>query len=205
MHPLALIAADWQKTLPVLVVLGLIGWIALFLPDPASERALFAGLLIVYMMHQIEEHLWPGGFRQYANAQVFHSGRNDWPVGAGGVAVVNIGMVWNPIFLAALFPASLRWIGLGWIGGTLVNAVIHIVASVRLRGYNPGVVTAALLFLPYTTGAFYLLVSRGALSGTQVTLAVFIGLLIHIPVAALFVVPYLRTRRTPDAGGAVTR
>jgi hypothetical protein len=204
MHPLARVSADWQKTLPVLAVLGLIAWIALFLPDPSSERALFAGLLIVYMVHQIEEHLWPGGFRQYANAQVFRSGRDDWPVGAGGVALVNIGMVWLPIILAALFPVSLRWIGLGWIGGTLVNAVIHIVASLRLRDYNPGLVTAVLLFLPYTTGAFYLLVSRGALTGTQVTIAVFAGLLVHIPVAAMFVVPYLRTREAAHGDRAVT-
>lgn len=194
MHPLAIVSADWQKSLPVLVVLGVIVWIALFLSDPSSERALFAGLLIVYMMHQIEEHLWPGGFRQYANAHIFHSGRDDWPVGAGGVALVNIGVVWLPIALAALFPGPLRWVGLGWIGGTLVNAVIHVATSIRFRGYNPGVATSVLLFLPYTVIAFYLLFSRGALSATQVALAILIGFLIHIPVAALFVVPYLRSR-----------
>ena len=116
MHPLALVSADWQKALPVLVIVGIAAWFALYLPDPTSERALFAGLLVVYMVHQTEEHLWPGGFRQYANAHVFHSGRDDWPVGEGGVALVNIGIVWLPIALAALFPVDLRWVGLSWLG-----------------------------------------------------------------------------------------
>jgi hypothetical protein len=157
------------------------------------------------MVHQIEEHLWPGGFRQYANAHVFHSGRDDWPVGEGGVALVNVGIVWVPIALAALFPVGLRWLGLAWLGGTLVNAVIHIITSIRFRGYNPGVATSILLFLPYTICAFYVLVGRGALSGTQVALAIVLGFLIHIPVAALFVVPYLRAREAAKADRAVTR
>ena len=74
------------------------------------------------MIHQIEEHLWPGGFRQFANAHVFKSGDDDWPVSEGGVALVNVGYVWLPILLAALFPGPLRWLGLGWVGLTLINA-----------------------------------------------------------------------------------
>jgi hypothetical protein len=204
MHPFALVSADWQKSLPVLVVIGIIAWIALFLPDPGSERALFAGLLIVYMLHQIEEHLWPGGLRQYVNAHLFRSGRDDWPVGMGGLALVNIGYVWLPVVLAALFPETLRWVGLAWIGGTLVNAIIHIIVSFRFRSYNPGVVTAILLFLPYAIGVLGVLAARGALSGTLITLVIFLGVVLHVPVAALFAVPYLRAgeARKPDSVAA---
>ncbi len=86
-------------------------WLILFRSDPTSERALFAALLVIYMLHQTEEHLWPGGFRQFANAHVFKSGNDDWPVDEGGVALVNIGYVWLPVGLAALFPgaAALAW------------------------------------------------------------------------------------------------
>lgn len=205
MHPLALVSADWQKALPILAVICLIAWIALFLPDPTSERAIFAGLMIIYMLHQTEEHLWPGGFRQFANARVFHSGRDDWPVSTGGVALVNIGFVWLPIALAALFPGALRWIGLGWIGLTLVNAITHIITSIRFRIYNPGLATSVLLFLPYTIGALALLNARGALTGTEITLIVFLGVLLHIPVAALFVVPYLRARDAHKAEGVAAQ
>lgn len=189
-----LIAADWQKALPILSVVSAALWFALFRNDPASEQAIFTALLVIYLLHQIEEHLWPGGFRQYANAHVFTSGRDDWPVDAGGVALINIGYVWLPVAAAALFPEALRWVGLSWIGLTLVNAVTHIVTSIRFRGYNPGVVTAVLLFMPFTIWALMHETARGLLSGAEIGLIMLLGVLLHIPVAALFVVPYLRKR-----------
>src|SRR5581483_8490878 len=82
-----------------LSVLAILAWIVFFRSDPLSERALWLGLLIIYMLHQIEEHLWPGGFRQFTNAHVFKSGNDNWPVDIGGVALINIGFVWLPVSL----------------------------------------------------------------------------------------------------------
>jgi hypothetical protein len=192
MHPLNLVSADWQKALPALIVAGIVVWLILFRNAPTSEQALFAALLIIYMIHQIEEHLWPGGFRQFANAHVFKSGDDDWPVSEGGVALVNVGYVWLPILLAALFPGPLRWLGLGWVGLTLINAITHIVTSIRFRIYNPGLITSIVLFLPFTVWMLAREVSAGMLTGWQVAAILVAGVLLHIPVAALFVVPYKR-------------
>jgi hypothetical protein len=188
------IADSWQKALPVLAIVGVALWLALFRADPASEQAMFAALLVIYMLHQIEEHLWPGGFRQFTNARVFESGRDDWPVDPGGVALVNIGYVWLPVAAAALFPGALRWLGLAWVALTLINAVTHIVTSIRFRCYNPGLVTATVLFVPFTIWVLASEVSRGLLTGGGVALLIVLGVLLHIPVAALFVVPYLKKR-----------
>jgi hypothetical protein len=192
MHPLNLVSSDWQKALPVLIVIGIVVWFVLFRATPTTEQALFAALLIIYMIHQIEEHLWPGGFRQFANAHVFKSGDDDWPVSEGGVALVNVGYVWAPVLLAALFPGPLRWLGLGWVGLTLINAITHIVTSIRFRVYNPGLVTSIVLFLPFTIWILAREVSTGMLTGWQVVALLIAGVLLHIPVAALFVVPYRR-------------
>jgi len=191
---LSRIAANWQKALPALSALGIAAWIMLFRDDPSSERALFAGLLVIYFVHQIEEHLWPGGFRQFTDAHVFHSGNDNWPVDIEGVALVNTVYVWLPMGLAVAFPQSLRWVGFAWLGLTLINAIIHIVSTVRLRIYNPGLVTAIMLFLPFTIYVLVLEVGRGALSGADVGLVALCGVLLHLPVAALFVVPFLRRR-----------
>ena len=192
MHPLNLVSADWQKALPVLIVIGALVWLILFRNAPTSEQALFAALLIIYMIHQIEEHLWPGGFRQFANAHVFKSGDEDWPVSEGGVALVNVGYVWLPILLAALFPGPLRWLGLAFVAMTLINALTHIGASMRFRVYNPGLITSIVLFLPFTIWMLAREVSAGMLTGWQVVALLIAGVLLHIPVAALFVVPYRR-------------
>ena len=194
MRLLSCIAANWQKALPYLSVLAILAWIVFFRSDPLSERALWLGLLIIYMLHQIEEHLWPGGFRQFTNAHVFKSGNDNWPVDIGGVALINIGYVWLPVSLAVLYPEALRWVGLGWIGLTLINALTHIVSTIRLRIYNPGLITSIVLFLPFTIFVLALEAQRGTLSGTDIGLIVVAGILLHVPVAALFVVPYLRRR-----------
>jgi len=194
MSLLSCIAANWQKALPYLSVLGIVIWIALFRSDPLSERALWLGLLVIYGLHQIEEHLWPGGFRQFTNAHVFKSGNDNWPVDIGGVALVNIGYVWLPVGLAALYPEALRWVGLLWIGLTLINGLTHIVSTIRLRIYNPGLVTSIVLFLPFTIFVLALEAQRGMLSAAEIALIVVAGIVLHIPVAALFVVPFLRRR-----------
>jgi hypothetical protein len=192
MHPLSRISAGWQKWLPLLAVIGAVGWIVTFHATPASEQAIFSALLVIYMLHQIEEHLWPGGFRQFANARLFKSGNDDWPVTKGIVALINIGYVWLPLLLAATFPAALRWLGLAWVGVTLINALTHIVASIRLRIYNPGLVTAIVLFLPFTIWVLAHEISAGMLTGWQVAAILIAGVLLHIPVAALVVIPYTR-------------
>ena len=168
MSILSRFAANWQRFLPALSAIGIVAWIAVFRNDATSERALFVALLVIYFIHQIEEHLWPGGFRQFADAHMFHSGDDNWPVNIDGVALVNTAFVWLPIAFAAIFPQTLRWVGLAWIGLTLINGIIHVVTTIRLRLYNPGLVTSIVLFLPFTIYALVLGVERGTLTGRPV-------------------------------------
>lgn len=194
MGPIAFIASNWQKLLPALVMIGASAWIAAFREDPASERALFAALLIIYMVHQIEEHLWPGGFRQFNNRYVFKSDDSNWPVDVDGVALVNVVYVWVPLLLAIAWPDAFRWLGLCWVGLTLVNGITHIATFLRLRIYNPGLVTSVVLFLPFTIFMLAHEHASGMLSGAEIGMLVGAGVLLHIPVAALFVIPYRRGR-----------
>jgi len=151
------------------------------------------------MLHQIEEHLWPGGFRQFTNAHVCKSGNDNWPVDIGGVALINIGYVWLPLALAAAWPDALRWLGLGWVALTLINGLSHIATSVRLRIYNPGLVTSIVLFLPFTIWMLAHEHNAGMLSDMQLGLLLVAGVVLHIPVAALFVVAFLRKRAAAAA------
>jgi hypothetical protein len=93
----------------------------------------------------------------------------------------------------------LRWLGLAWIGLTLVNGVIHVITSIRLRIYNPGLITSIVLLLPFTVFVLVHGVEQGTLTGAQVGLIVLYGILLHVPVAALFVVPFLLGHSSPVA------
>jgi hypothetical protein len=198
---LNIIANNWQKALPALALIGTVVWIVVFRHDPTSERALFTALLVIYMVHQIEEHLWPGGFRQFANACVFRSGDDNWPVDIGGVALVNIGFVWLPLGAAVLWPDALHWVDLGWIGLTLINSLTHIATSLRFRRYNPGLVTSIVLLLPFTAWMLAHEAGTRMLSDVAIGWLVVIGVLLHLPVAALFVVPFRRGRSAAQRAG----
>ena len=119
------------------------------LPVLASVLPLWVILVFlqlpVYMLHQFEEHNLDR-FRGFVNRTV-----------CGGVEalspaatfVINVPGVWG-VNLAALLLAYFLNPGFGLIAFylVLVNALAHIQQSLRLRAYNPGVVTAILLFLP---------------------------------------------------------
>ena len=132
---------------------------------------------------------------------MFHSGDDNWPVNIDGVALVNTAFVWLPIALSAIFPHTLRWVGLALIGLTLINGIIHIVTTIRLRLYNPGLITSVVLLLPFTIFALALGVERSTLSGGEVGLILLCGVLLHLPVAGLFVIPFLLQRRRHAAAG----
>lgn len=101
--------------------------------------------LPVYMLHQLEEHD-DDRFRRFVNTHI-GGGRNVLPV--AGVFVINIGGVW--LFnLVSIWLAATVDLGFGLIGiyGMLVNGVVHVVATIVGRRYNPGLVTAVVLMLP---------------------------------------------------------
>jgi hypothetical protein len=101
--------------------------------------------LPTYMMHQYEEH-GHGAFQREMNALLPPSiGR----LTDGNIFLSNILGVWasdavavalatKGVTSAALLPPYLA----------ALNAFLHIATSLRLRRYNPGLVTAVALFLP---------------------------------------------------------
>jgi len=134
------------------------------LAGPWSPALVLVYLLLpVYMVHQLEEH-HDDRFRRWVN-EVMFGGREvlttlrRWvnEVMFGGrevlttpaVVVINVVGVWM-VDLAVVYLAAFVDIGLGLIAVylTLVNGVTHIVAAVVKRGYNPGLVTSVVLFLP---------------------------------------------------------
>lgn len=104
--------------------------------------------LPIYMLHQFEEHD-DDRFRRFVNGVLGH-GRELLTVRA--VFVINFLGVW--VLLAACL-WLVRLDGAGWaaLAGWLlvVNALLHVGQGIALRRYNPGLVTAVVLFLPLGT------------------------------------------------------
>lgn len=168
---------------------GFLAGILLLLLAPALVRSwtpvpIVAFLCLpIYMIHQYEEHD-NDRFRLVLNRTVGH-GRN--VMSPLAVFITNVPGVWGIVGLSILLTvfvnAGFALIALYLL---LVNALAHIVQALRLREYNPGLVTAIVLFLPL--GIYGLTeVQRSAdgtvamhLTGLFVAIAIHAAILVHL-------------------------
>ena len=170
----------------------LAGLLMLFL-TPVLARGwppalLFAFLCLpVYMIHQFEEHD-DDRFRTFVN-RILGDGREVLTPRA--VFVTNIFGVWVVLGIAFVLAARVN-LGYGLIAAylLLLNAVIHIAQAIAARTYNPGLITAFVMFLP--AGWCCLRSVEASGFGTPLTHA--IGAAVAIGVHAAIAVAVLRNR-----------
>lgn len=157
-------------------------------PDIASRwhdpRWLAVLGLPIYIAHQFEEHgvdlkgvryAFRGalcGFLGYQDAVTC-------PIPLSFITAVNVGSVWGAFVLAAMFGRRRPVIALSAYGIPLINAFSHIGGALREQAYNPGLLTAVLLFLP--ASAWVLRVGRRAGIGWRGVVAIVLGgVLTHV-------------------------
>jgi Protein of unknown function with HXXEE motif len=143
------------------------------------------GLLLVYlaspiyMLHQVEEHLGDR-FRLYVNKVVFGGVE---ALSISDVLIINLPCVWG-INLAALYAARFAGTGWGLVAGymILINGVSHVAMAVHLRSYNPGLVTAALLFIPFGLASLFLIAGTTGqhIIALAMALGIHAGIALHI-------------------------
>lgn len=195
---LARIEAGWvYGVLPVAVVLlidaPLLGasWTALQLATYLHLPA--------YLVHQYEEHD-RDRFRRFFNATL---GGGFEVLSPRAVFITNVVVVWGLLTLA-LYAAVHLGPGGALVAAYLVlaNAAVHVVHAVYFRGYNPGLITALVVFVPLGSWTV------SAASSTQASAAAHaLGLGTAVAVHALIIV-HVRRRRAilervppPPAGG----
>lgn len=142
---------------------------------------LVLALLPAYMLHQYEEHD-ADRFRLFVNARIGH-GREALTL--RDVFVINIVGVW--MLMAAVVVAA-RTVdpGLGAIAVylVLVNAVLHVGQGIALRCYNPGMLTAIVVFVPLGMAAWRSLGPAATPAmhavGLAVAIAVHAAIVLHV-------------------------
>lgn len=137
--------------------------------------------LPVYMLHQLEEHD-DDRFRRFINEGI--GGGRD-VLSQGAVFVINVPGVWGVNLLSILLAFAVD-LGYGLIGIylTLLNGLIHLAQAVRLRSYNPGLVTALLLFLPVGGFALDAIIRTGCVTAGYHFLGFGCALAIHVAIIA---------------------
>lgn len=107
------------------------------------------------------------------------SGAAGCPIPEAFVTAVNIPVVWLAFPAYAL--VGRRWpaLALAYFSVPTVNAVTHIAPAVAGGGYNPGLATAALLFLPLSLWAFRVALRRPDMGPRAVAATILGGVLLH--------------------------
>lgn len=94
------------------------------------------------------------------------------------IAAVNIGTVWISGYLAR---GDLLSFGLNYYGLVLSNAIVHIMPFVLKGGaYNPGLLTALLLFLPASYMVYSQVLKQKICGKAELVRATAIGFLGHV-------------------------
>lgn len=107
----------------------------------------------VYMIHNVEEYGIDLLGRRHAFPDALCStlglGRYPaCPVPASFFVAVNLSLVWVAAPLAALLSRRHPLVGLAFYGLLFTNGMTHLAPMLLGRGYNPGALSAVLLFLP---------------------------------------------------------
>jgi hypothetical protein len=138
------------------LALGAVG-IVVLLPR-RGPQCLVCWMLPLYMLHQFEEHGVDLLGRHFAFlaalCRTTGFSLEDCPADAWFVFAVNVGTVWLAGALAIVFRRRNPLVGACAFGVPLVNAFIHIGQAIGFRSYNPGLLSAVVLFLP---ACFYVL------------------------------------------------
>ncbi len=111
----------------------------------------------IYVIHEFEEHAYPGGFKDFVNREIFHQKQNDFPLNDADIFWINIPAVWILFPVVAILAQHIDpKIGLILPFFGLFNATTHILVFAVKRKYNPGLLASA--FLNYPLGIYTLIV-----------------------------------------------
>jgi hypothetical protein len=135
------------------------------------------------LWHQTEEWFLRGGFLPWFNRQVLGSGEDEFPITRTLGLGINVGVGWGGALAAGV--AGQRAPGLAaWVHAmNLGNVVVHVSAAARERRWNPGLVSATVLFAPAGVAALGRLsrlgrgqVAAGVAAGAAMSAGAFLGL-----------------------------
>ncbi len=148
------------------------------------SRGLLAVWLILplYMIHQYEEHD-DNRFERFMREFV---GKGRPVLSFTQIFWINIGGVWglNALALWLAITQDLAW-GLLGLYAAFLNSVVHMGQAIRMKKYNPGLLTAVLLLLPFSVWGGWVIHGETAVGFDQELIAIGVAVGLHAFILAL--------------------
>lgn len=167
---------DFGLLLAVLLAIAL--W--RFQPD-GMDLLLWLSLGSLFL-HQGEEYRFPGKFPGMVNKVMFHSTQPErFPLNTNSALLINVVLGWGSYFLAALFWKEAPWLAIATICVSAGNIFAHAILF-NIKGktlYNPGLLTALLLFLPIVVIFFNWVLTGHLASASDWILGIALGVCLN--------------------------
>lgn len=179
---------------PTILVL-MICWLV---TDPTLDK--YQWLLLLHlpilMIHEYEEYILPGGFKEFLNSKSPLAPKvlkEDVPLSEPYLFFVNIIVLWLWIILGAIFAKTIPWIGVGPILlQILINNITHTIAfQTKQKGYNPGLITTILLLMPYNVFVIWYIIKYNVFTQSDWVYGIASGLIVP---AILFTITMTRNK-----------
>ncbi|MDP1752428.1 MAG: HXXEE domain-containing protein [Reyranella sp.] len=143
----------------------------------------WAGML-VYLVHQFEEHGIDAegrhyAFRAFLCAGVGFADPKTCLVPYSFITSVNVAAVWLAGPAAALLGRRWPALALSYFSIPFINMFAHVGPSLAGGAYNPGEATAIVLFLPLSLWAFYVALTRYRLGWRAIIATIVAGIVLH--------------------------
>ena len=137
-----------------------------------------------YLLHQFEEHGIdargaPYAFRGTLCTSFGFASAAACPIPDSFITAVNIPVVWLAGPIAALLGRRWPAIALSYFSVPTVNAFAHIGPAFATGSYNPGLLTAVLLFLPLSLWTLWVALRRPDLGWRMVAATIVGGIVVH--------------------------
>ncbi len=121
------------------------------------------------LWHQVEEWVWPAGFMEWLNRDVFKSSSDVAPLTPARAAIVNVRFGWGMSLATSALADRVPAVAIFTSASNAANAAMHLGWAARHRRWDPGAVTAALLLLPWSIAGLRTRIGReGAPASQQV-------------------------------------
>lgn len=167
---------DWAKAG---LMISIFLFVFLFVFVRESDFVIFILLLQtpLYMLHQAEEYIFPGGFAEFFNKDIFGLETEDGPMDQNFIFFINIGLIWIALPLFGMLSTIDTQYGLWLPYFSFFAGVAHIVLAIKAKKlYNPGLAVSLLVNIPIGLWSILYLVDVGELENFFLNPHILIGL-----------------------------
>jgi len=170
---------EWPK---VGAILAIYLFVMLFVFVRKYDFVVFVLLLQtpLYMLHQTEEYIFPGGFGKFFNTKIFNLETEDEPLDENFIFYVNVILIWIVLPVFGLLSTVNYGFGLWLPYFSFFAGIAHVALAIKARKlYNPGLLVSLFINIPVGLWSILYLLDQGIIENIFLHIHFVIGLAVN--------------------------